>query len=265
DGLVFFPGGEQAEGDAPAKLRRALARRHRHLDVVGVDGVLAREVPDLEAQRIAADAGLDRPFDADLAPGPADQGLPCLPLLQHLQRAHRSSNPHAAGIPSVEPAAERQLVHGSVEAGLVVDLVGRQMGDDVLDAPAATVAGRRRLPRAKGAKLRPQSRDLAVVDGTGINASWVAGSCGWRWRVSHSVQAPVFIRITQEVAMLPGATVVRDIELGAVGTIGVQLYLLPPVFCNETPLAFAGVLLNDVQGSIELSGQIGRSKAAVCA
>src|SRR5439155_9775337 len=191
DGLVFFPGGEQAEPNPPAKLGRAFARRHRHLDVVGVDGVLAREVPDLEAQRVAADAGLDRPFDADLAPGPAHQGLPCLPLLKHLQRAHRSPNPHAAGIPSVEPAAEGQLIHGSVEAGLVVDLVGGQMGDDVLDAPAATVAGRRPLPRAKGAKVRPQPRDLAVVDGKGINASWVEGSCAWRWRVSPSVQASV--------------------------------------------------------------------------
>src|SRR6266550_7015535 len=65
------------------------------------------------------------------------------------------------------------------------------MGDHVLDAPAATVATRRPLPRAEGAKVRPQTRDLAVVDGEGINASWVEGSCAWRWRVSPSVQASV--------------------------------------------------------------------------
>src|SRR5438552_19160647 len=63
------------------------------------------------------------------------------------------------------------------------------MGDHVLDAPAATVAARRPLPRAEGAKVRPQTRDLAVVDGEGINASWVEGSCAWRWWVSPSMQA----------------------------------------------------------------------------
>src|SRR5207244_10826880 len=57
-------------------------------------------------------------------------------------------------IPTVEPAAERQLVHRSVETGLVVDLISRQMRHDVLDAPAATVAARRPLPRAEGAKVR---------------------------------------------------------------------------------------------------------------
>src|SRR5437763_16810422 len=63
------------------------------------------------------------------------------------------------------------------------------MGDDVLDTPAATVAARRPLPRAEGAKVRPQPRDLAVVDGEGISASWFEGSCAWRWRASPSMQA----------------------------------------------------------------------------
>src|SRR3989442_12788713 len=63
------------------------------------------------------------------------------------------------------------------------------MGDDVLDAPAATVAARRPLPRAEGAKVRPQPRDLAVVDREGISASWVEGFCAWRWRASLSMQA----------------------------------------------------------------------------
>src|SRR6266550_1649652 len=65
------------------------------------------------------------------------------------------------------------------------------MGDHVLDTPAATVAGLRPLLRIEGAKVRPQTRDLAVVGGKGINASWVEGSCAWRWRVSPSVQASV--------------------------------------------------------------------------
>src|SRR5256885_14363774 len=63
------------------------------------------------------------------------------------------------------------------------------MGDHVLDTPAATVAARRPLPRAEGAKVRPQTLDLAFVDREGISASWVEGSCAWRWRVSPSVQA----------------------------------------------------------------------------
>src|SRR5437868_12678071 len=65
------------------------------------------------------------------------------------------------------------------------------MGDHVLHTPAATVAARRPLPRIEGAKVRPQTRDLAVVDRERINASWVEGSCAWRWRVSPSVQASV--------------------------------------------------------------------------
>src|SRR2546429_9644640 len=65
------------------------------------------------------------------------------------------------------------------------------MRDHVLDPPAATVAARRPLLRTEGAKVRPQTRDLAVVDGERINASWVEGSCAWRWRVFPSVQASV--------------------------------------------------------------------------
>jgi len=77
------------------------------------------------------------------------------------------------------------------------------------------------------------------------------------------LQPPVFVRVAQEVAELPNSPVVRDIELGAVRTIGIQLYLLSPVFCNESPAACARESLDDVQGSVELPRQIGRSKAAV--
>src|ERR1700737_4041375 len=86
----------------------------------------------------------------------------------------------------MEPAAERQLIQGAVEAGLVVDLVGREMGNHVPDAPAATVAARRPTPRIKGAKVGAEPRDLAVVDGEGISAFWVEGSWAWRWRPSPS-------------------------------------------------------------------------------
>src|SRR6202022_3773908 len=86
----------------------------------------------------------------------------------------------------MEPAAERQLIQGAVEAGLVVDLVGREMRQPVLDPPAATVAARRPTPRIEGAKVGADPRDLAVVDGKGISAFWVEGSCAWRWRPSPS-------------------------------------------------------------------------------
>ena len=44
---------------------------------------------------------------------------------------------------------------------------------------------------------------------------------------------------------------------------GIALYLLSSVFCNESPAACARESLDDVQGSVELPRQIGRSKAAV--
>src|SRR5207302_6323554 len=148
-------------------------------------------MPDLKSKRVAADARLDCSIGADLAPGPADQGLPCLPLLEHLERAHRSANRHAAGIPRVEPTAIRQLIPGSVEAGLVVDLVGGEMGDHVPDAPAATMAARQPTTLVKTAKVASQPRDLAVVNGEGVSASWVEGFWTWRWRASPSMQASV--------------------------------------------------------------------------
>ena len=124
DRLALLVRGEEPEGDAPAQLGLALAGRHRDLDVIGMDGVLARQVPDLEAEWIGADAGLDPGVKSEGAPSPANPFLAGLPFLQHLQWAHPAANLHAAGIPTVEPAAERQLIHRSVEAGLVVDLVG---------------------------------------------------------------------------------------------------------------------------------------------
>src|SRR6202521_570012 len=152
-------------------------------------GVLASQVPDLQAKRVAADTRLDPPVDADLAPRPTDKRLPRLPLLEHFQRVHRSPNPYAARVPSTEAIAGGQLVQGPVQAGLVVDLVGRQMGDDIHDAPAATVAVRRPTPLVEAAKVGPEPRNLPVVDGEGISASWVEGSCAWRWPASPSTLA----------------------------------------------------------------------------
>src|SRR5438132_5098295 len=154
-----------------------------------MNGVLASQVPHLEAQRVAADTRLDPAVATDLAPGPADERLPRLPLLEHLQRAHRSPNPYAASVPSFEAVAGGQLVQRPVEAGLVVHLVGRQMGDDVFDAPAATMAARRPSPLVEAAKVGPESRNRPVVDGEGISASWVEGFCAWRWRASPSTRA----------------------------------------------------------------------------
>src|ERR1700682_3965113 len=116
-----------------------------------MDRVLAGEVPDLEAERVTAPTRWDAGIDADLAPRPSHERLPSLPFLQDLERAHRPANPNAATIPSIESAAERQLFQRAVEACLVVDLVGREMSHHVLDAPAATVAAPRPVPRVEAA------------------------------------------------------------------------------------------------------------------
>src|SRR4029077_9450382 len=81
DRLALFPGREEGERDAPAQLGATLGFGHRASDVVGVDGILASQMPDLQAQRVAPDTRLDPPIDADPAPGPADERLPRLPLL----------------------------------------------------------------------------------------------------------------------------------------------------------------------------------------
>src|SRR3981081_4559326 len=154
-----------------------------------MNGILASQVPDLQAQRGPADCRRAPPVDTDLAPGPADERLPRLPLLEHFQRADRSANPYPASVPSFEAVGGGQLVQCPVQTGLVVDLVGRQVGDDVLDAPAATVAARRPSRLIEGAKVGPEPRDLPIVDREGISASWVEGFCAWRWRASPSTRA----------------------------------------------------------------------------
>src|SRR5436305_9842178 len=47
DRLAILHGGEEAEGGPPAQLGLPVACRHRHLDVVGMDGVLLGEMPHL--------------------------------------------------------------------------------------------------------------------------------------------------------------------------------------------------------------------------
>ena len=180
DRVALLAGGEQAEGDPPAELRPALPGRERHLDVVGVDGVFLGEMPDLEAERIPADARGDPSAHADRGPGSTDAFLARLPLLQNLEWAHRAPNTHATPVPPVEAAAGWQLLEGAVQAGLVVDLVRRQMGDDVLDAPAAAVAACRPFPRIEAAQVRAEPPDLPVVDRERVSASWIEWSCACR-------------------------------------------------------------------------------------
>src|ERR1700730_10497156 len=104
-----------------------------------MDGVLPRQVPDLQPERIGSDAGLDRGVESDFAPGAADQCLAGLPLLQHLERVHRPASPYAPTVPSLEPAARGQLVQRPIQARLVVELIGGAMSHDILDPPAATM------------------------------------------------------------------------------------------------------------------------------
>src|SRR5919108_573366 len=103
-----------------------------------MDRVFASEVPDLEPQRIGAHAGQDFSVDTDLAPRPAHTFLTGLPLLQGLERAQVAAHLHTALVPATQAAGRWQIVKSLVEAGLVVHLIRRQMGDHVLDAPSAT-------------------------------------------------------------------------------------------------------------------------------
>jgi len=142
DRLAILHGGEEAEGGPPAQLRLPVACRHRHLDVVGVDRVLLGKMPHLQSKGIGADAGRDPAVHPDRAPGATHALLPRFPFLPRFQWAHIPPDSYASPVPSVQPAAEGELLEGAVEAGLVVDLIGRQVGDDILYAPAAAMAAR---------------------------------------------------------------------------------------------------------------------------
>src|SRR5438094_2467067 len=142
DRLAILLGGEEPEGGPPAQLRLPVACRHRHLDVVGVDRVLLGKMPRLQSKGIGADAGRDPAVHPDRAPGATHALLPRFPFLPRFQWAHIPPDSYASPVPSVQPAAEGELLAGAVEAGLVVDLIGRQVGDDILYAPAAAMAAR---------------------------------------------------------------------------------------------------------------------------
>src|SRR6202011_1113165 len=122
-----------------------------------------RQVPDLQPQWIGPNAGHDPGVEAEPTPRPADALLPRLPFLQDLQRGHRPPNANAPCVPTGEPTARRwQTVQGVVEAGLVVELVGAEVGNDVLDAPAAAVAARRPSALVETTEVCTKPADLAV-------------------------------------------------------------------------------------------------------
>jgi len=147
-----------------------------------MDRVFLGKMPDLQAERIGADAGRDPATHPDRAPGATHAFLPRIPLLQRLQRAHAAPDPDPSPVPSVQAAAERELSQRAVEASLVVDLIGGQVGDDVFDAPATAVAPDRPLRALQGAKVGAQAGNLAVVDRKGISASWIELACACRGR-----------------------------------------------------------------------------------
>src|SRR3984893_2599135 len=164
DRLTLLVRSEEPEGDTPAQLGLALPCLHRDLYVIGIDGVLACQVPDFQPQRIRPNAGHDPGVEGEPTPRPADALLARLPFLQDLQRGHGPPNAHAPCVPTGEPTARRwQTVQGVVEAGLVVDLVGAEMGNDVLDTPAAAVAARRPSALVETAQVRAKPPDLAVI------------------------------------------------------------------------------------------------------
>src|SRR5438128_9037693 len=67
DRLAILLGGEEAEAGSPSQLRLPVACRHRHLDVVGMDGVLPGKMPDLQTERIGANTGRDPAVHPDRA------------------------------------------------------------------------------------------------------------------------------------------------------------------------------------------------------
>jgi hypothetical protein len=96
-------------------------------------------VPDLQDQRVSSDAGLDASSQAELFPSVAYALLARLPFLQRFECAEALTDLDASAVPAIQAAAERELVKGVIETGLVVDLVGRKMADDVLDGPAVAM------------------------------------------------------------------------------------------------------------------------------
>src|SRR5436309_11872440 len=180
DRLAILLGGEEAEAGSPSQLRLTVAGRHRHFDVVGVDGVLLGKMPDLQTKRISADAGGDPAVHADRAPGTTHPFLPRLPFLQRFQWTHAAPDAYPSTVPSVQAASKRELSKCAVEAGLVVDLVGRQVGDDVFYAPAAAMASGRPVGAFQATKMGAQARDLAVVDRERISAFWIELVCACR-------------------------------------------------------------------------------------
>src|SRR5205814_10607317 len=107
---------------------------------------------------------------------------PRCPFLPRFQWAHAPPDSYASPVPSVQPAAEGELLKGAVEAGLVVDLIGRQVGDDILYAPAAAMAAGRPLHAFQATKVGAQAGNLAVVDRKGISAFWIELACACRGR-----------------------------------------------------------------------------------
>src|SRR6267143_921866 len=81
-GLALFPGCPDPELDSPAPARRPGPSRHRHLDVVGVDGVLLGQVPDLQSQRVHANRSLDPGTQPEPSPSTAHVLLSRFPFAQ---------------------------------------------------------------------------------------------------------------------------------------------------------------------------------------
>src|ERR671937_2520429 len=97
-----------------------------------MDGVLTRQVPDLQPQRIKSrTCGLDLAIQPDPAPGAANSPLPTFPLVEHISGGAEPALPDAAFVVGVQPARELDRVEGAIEAGLVVFLEVSQVGGQV--------------------------------------------------------------------------------------------------------------------------------------
>src|SRR5438132_6426102 len=147
DRLAFLLGGNQAEVDSPASPSRFRARRYRELDVVRVNRVLARQVPDLQPQGIRTDRGRDLSPNPDPPPGAPDSLLPPLPLRQDFGGRHIAALAHAMLVPGIQASGKSQLAQGFIEAGSVVELVGAEVAHHILHPQSAAVA----LPAPAGA------------------------------------------------------------------------------------------------------------------
>src|SRR5579871_206647 len=110
-------------------------------------------MPDLKDQRISADTGLDPGVEAKPLPGLPDPLLARFPFLEGFEWTQLTTDTDTACVPAVKSARPGQRLQPVIETGLVVDLVGREVCNHVLDRPSPAMARSRPAPDRKSTRL----------------------------------------------------------------------------------------------------------------